>query len=88
MNNLSLPTSNVDVERLFPKVNLCKNKVRNKINTETLTSLIITSEMVKEDGCFKFTPTSELLKYLQNKVDELFRNLFLFGAYEEINYTL
>ena len=63
---LSLPTSNVEVERLFSKVNLCKTKSRNKMNVETLTSLIITSELVGETGCMNFKPSNELVKYIQN----------------------
>jgi len=49
---LSLPTSNVVVERLFSKVNLLKSKIRNKISTSTLTSLILSSEMIKVAGGF------------------------------------
>lgn len=64
---LSLPTSNVDVERIFSKVNLIKTKQRNKLSTSTLTSLIIVSEMVQsKGGCVHFEPSETLLNSVRN----------------------
>jgi len=64
---LSLPTSNVVVERLFSKVNLLKSKIRNKISTSTLTSLILSSEMIKvAGGCVKFKPHLQLVRFIKN----------------------
>lgn len=64
---LSLPTSNVDVERIFSKVNLIKTKQRNKISTLTLTSLIIVAEMIKSrGGCVNFEPSERLMNFVRN----------------------
>ena len=65
---LSLPISNVDVERIFSKVNLIKTKTRNKLSTPTLTSLIIISEMVNsQGGCVEFEPSPMLINSLNNR---------------------
>jgi len=44
---LSLSQSNCTRERLFSKVNLIKTKLRNKLMTDTLNSLINSSECIK-----------------------------------------
>ncbi|KAG7168256.1 hypothetical protein Hamer_G022867 [Homarus americanus] len=67
---LSLPTSNVDVERIFSKVNLTKTKQRNILSTQTLTSLIIPSEMVlKCGGCVSYEPSENWIRFVKNPND-------------------
>lgn len=58
---LSLPHSNADCERIFSKINNMKTKSRNKLITETVKGLLLTSEGVNGD-CSSFKPSNEMLK--------------------------
>ena len=59
---LALPVSNADAERLFSKLNLVKTDVRNKLGIDTLKSLLMLSEEVKDqESCYTFIPSEALL---------------------------
>ena len=59
---LSLPVSNVDVERIFSKVKLIKTDVRNNLKTETVAALTILSQAVHEqEACYEFRPTPAMM---------------------------
>ena len=44
---LALPHSSADAERLFSAVALIKSKSRNRLNTDTVTALLLAKEGVK-----------------------------------------
>ena len=59
---LSLPVSNADAERLFSKLNLIKTDNRNRLEIESLKSLLYISDAVKEqESCFTFVPSDAML---------------------------
>lgn len=58
---ISLPHSSAECERLFSKVNLIKTKIRNKLQTETLNGLLLSSQRVKQTTCVKFQPTKTMI---------------------------
>ena len=59
---LALPVSNADAERLYSKLNLVKTDVRNKLGIDTLKSLLMLSEEVKDqEACYTFIPSEALL---------------------------
>lgn len=60
---LSLPHSSVDCERVFSKINLIKTKVRNKLNTETMNSLLLASEHMNQS-----TSCNEISLFLEYSV--------------------
>lgn len=64
LTTLSLPFSNAEVERVFSQMNLIKNKTRNKMGTELLTSLLqIRSGLKRHGKCFhNFILPNEVIK--------------------------
>lgn len=57
---LSLPTSNADAERLFSRINLMKTKVRNSLQSASITALISLAEcLMAQGGCQQFQPTKQ-----------------------------
>lgn len=68
---LSLPHSSVDCERVFSKINLIKTKVRNKLNTETMNSLLLASEHMKQStSCVTFEPTKAMISSMTKNIYE------------------
>lgn len=64
---LCLPHSNATCERIFSKYNLIKTKIRNKLKTDTVNGLLLSSQCVKNaNSCFEFKPTKEMFKYYAN----------------------
>ncbi|XP_011858459.1 PREDICTED: uncharacterized protein LOC105556015 [Vollenhovia emeryi] len=57
---LVVPHSNAECERVFSKVNLCKTKVRNKLITDSIEGLLLTSQHLNKD-CIKVEPTKNML---------------------------
>ena len=61
---LALSHSSADAERLFSAVTLIKSKSRNRLNTDTVTALLVAKEGVKglspTEDCTKFCPPPEL----------------------------
>ncbi|XP_011858405.1 PREDICTED: uncharacterized protein LOC105555964 [Vollenhovia emeryi] len=60
LDALVVPHSNAECERVFSKVNLCKTKVRNKLITDSIEGLLLTSQHLNKD-CIKFEPTKNML---------------------------
>lgn len=67
---LSLPTSNASVERVFSIMNLTKNKLRNKMQLQLLTSLlsIKTTMYNKKKCCSTFEADTAMLKKFNNSI--------------------
>lgn len=61
---LVLPHSNADTERIFSQINLIKSKVRNKLTTETVNSLLSTKDAI--ENCTKFIPSNEMVKSMDS----------------------
>ena len=62
---LALPVSNVDAERLFSKLNLIKTDIRNRLNVDSVKSLILISESVKDaEACYLYEPSEAMLNCL------------------------
>lgn len=57
----SIPAHNANVERIFSLINAQWTKERNKLNTETVTALIMTKFNFKNFTC------SEFYDYIKNK---------------------
>lgn len=54
---LCLPHSSATVERVFSAVNLMKTKVRNKLNSDTISALLHTKRLISDsekNNCFEF----------------------------------
>ncbi|CAD6233752.1 GSCOCG00012303001-RA-CDS, partial [Cotesia congregata] len=57
---LSLPFSNASVERAFSNLKKIKTDNRNKLNTETVSAIMITKNgLLKNSGCIKFEPSKK-----------------------------
>ena len=57
-----LPISNAEVERVFSQMALVKTKLRNKMNTDTLSSILRIRQAVHLNGCCtNFEPTPDML---------------------------
>lgn len=68
---LSLPTSNADAERIFPKVNLNKTHLRNKLLPSTQAALVSTSETVAAaGGCVSFEPPHHMILCVKHHTRE------------------
>lgn len=60
---LCLPHSSACVERIFSTINLNRTKVRNRLNTETLTSILHTKKYICDNGrdCYNLTIKNNLI---------------------------
>ncbi|KAK3921787.1 LOW QUALITY PROTEIN: Zinc finger protein 862 [Frankliniella fusca] len=60
---LSLPHSNADVERIFSKITIMRNKLRNRLITRTVEGLCLASECVKGSSncCESFEPSKKMM---------------------------
>lgn len=68
---LSLPHFSVDCERVFSEINLIKTKVRNNLNTETMNSLLLASEHMKQStSCVTFEPTKAMISSMTKHIYE------------------
>ncbi|XP_016656220.2 uncharacterized protein LOC107882417 [Acyrthosiphon pisum] len=67
---MSLPISNVVVERVFSVMNITKTKIRNRMGQQMLVALIRIKihNQVKKICCTSFTPTAEMLKAFNTKM--------------------
>ncbi|KAI4467892.1 hat family dimerization domaincontaining protein-related [Holotrichia oblita] len=59
LNVLSIPHSNASCERIFSKVNLIKTKLRNKLVTQTINGLLLSSGCV--GNCVEFQPSDIMM---------------------------
>lgn len=62
---LILPHSSASMERIFSAINLNKTKTRNRLNSETLSGILHTKNLINEHGknCFNFQVTSNMLEH-------------------------
>lgn len=67
-NLLCLPHSSATVERIFSQVNLNKTKIRNRLQTKTLTGILHTKNLTKHSDCFNFKINTELVAKLNNEI--------------------
>lgn len=67
---LCMPTSNVDVERIFSDLNNIKTKLRNKLHPSTVSALLKCKHTVKHSygSCFKFRPPPEVEQRMQASI--------------------
>ena len=57
-----LPVSNVEVEKIFSQMALVKTKLRNNMNTDTLSSMLRIRQAIHQNGCCtNFEPTRDML---------------------------
>ena len=54
LNLLCLPHSSATVERVFSSINRMKNKLRNKLSTETLCGLLHSKRLISGANCHNF----------------------------------
>lgn len=66
MDALCLPHSSAGCERVFSKINLVKTKIRNKLATETINGLLLTSQCATRGGGSQAFPISEKMISLMN----------------------
>lgn len=64
---LIIPHGNADIERMFSQLGLNKTKLRNRLGTDTLTSLL-TLQINIEESCSDFNPSKELLQKCVNAI--------------------
>lgn len=60
----SLPHSSATCERVSSKINNVQTKLRNRMFSTTLQSLIRASEYIAKTGCYKFRSTEKMLSYM------------------------
>lgn len=59
-NILSLPHSSANVERIFSHINLLKTKQRNRLSTESITSLLHSKRLFNTANCYDFEINSKM----------------------------
>jgi len=59
---LSLPHSSAAAERKFSDVSLIKNKLRNRLETETVNNILHCKEHLGENVCYLWEPSNTLLR--------------------------
>ena len=59
---LVLPHSNADNERIFSQINLIKSKTRNKLHTQTVSSLLTTKDGIPD--CRQFNPDNQIHAFI------------------------
>lgn len=59
---LSLPFSNASVERAFSIVNILKDKLRNRLNIETVDALMRIRFLIKPSTCANFEPSKKMIE--------------------------
>lgn len=67
----TLPHSNACVERIFSKINVNKTKLRNRLSTETLSSILHAKNLISsqnESCCFNFNINSDLIDRHNNSM--------------------
>lgn len=71
-NLLCLPHSSANVERIFSQINLNKTKIRNRLNTSTLSAIIHTKTLVSKNNCncSNFPIQPDLVSKLNQKIYE------------------
>ena len=66
---LCLPCSNVDVERIFSDLNNIKTKLRNKLHSSTVSSLLKCKQAIKQNGsCVDFKPSLEIHQRMNSAI--------------------
>lgn len=69
---LALPHSSAAAERIFSQLNLIKINTRNKLAVKTVSSLLHTKELLKQNCsnlCYNFEPNNNLLNYNHSKIE-------------------
>ena len=61
---LVLPHSNADAEHIFSQINLIKSKTRNKLHTQTVSSLLTTKDDIPD--CRQFNPDNQMIKSMDS----------------------
>lgn len=65
---LPLPHANADCERIFNKINLIKVKLRNRLVTDTVESLVLSSQYVNNNGkCHSLEVPERMLDHMTSK---------------------
>lgn len=67
---MCLPHSSATVERTFSTINLNKTKIRNKLSTETLSGILHTKNLMKNQNCFTINIDEVLIKKVTNNMYE------------------
>ena len=69
---LSIPIATANVERTFSQINLNKTKIRNKLEPETLTGILLTKDYMKKHNknCISFEHSNAMLKKMTAKMYE------------------
>ncbi|KAL1487925.1 hypothetical protein ABEB36_015310 [Hypothenemus hampei] len=63
---LALPHSSAACERIFSKINLIKTKSRNRLITDSINGLILTSQLIQMEGnCVRFQPNKKNLNLIE-----------------------
>lgn len=68
---MSLPHANADCERVFSTLNGVKTKLRNRLATDTISSVLHSKQLIKttsNDNCIKFEPTKQMYNKMTHSV--------------------
>lgn len=65
---LCLPHSSAAVERIFSVINLNKTKIRNRLDTNSLTGILHTKRLLDSEPCYNLTVTTEMLSKHNNNI--------------------
>ncbi|KYN27981.1 hypothetical protein ALC57_02605 [Trachymyrmex cornetzi] len=59
---MCLPHSSACVERIFSQLSLIKTKLRNKLDVETCSSIILSKQLMADENCYTWNPSETLLQ--------------------------
>ncbi|KYN19742.1 hypothetical protein ALC57_07895, partial [Trachymyrmex cornetzi] len=59
---MCLPHSSACVERIFSQLSLIKTKLRNKLDVETCSSIILPKQLMADENCYTWNPSETLLQ--------------------------
>ncbi|KAI4469528.1 hat family dimerization domaincontaining protein-related [Holotrichia oblita] len=65
---MCLPHSSATVERIVSEINLNKTKTRNKLSAKTLSGILHTKSLLKNQNCFDFDITPDLIKTMTSDI--------------------
>ena len=68
LNLLCLPHSSATVERVFSSINRMKTKLRNRLSSNTIGSILHTKRLISDKNCYDFELPKAMVKRMNNQM--------------------